>query len=178
MRSKNRKEDIPLDDIDRTLIRLLRANGRLSQEQLAREVHLSRPAVHERIRRLEEEGVIRGYKAVLDWSALGMPVVAFVWVRTGKGPCGVTSQAIMQLQSSTAIVEECHRVAGEWCMMLKTRSASPLALQDLLDQIRDLSGVEATMTTVALSTLGEDCALQPPHHSGENSHLSLSQQAS
>lgn len=163
-----------MDDIDRAMARLLRDNGRLSQEQLAREVHLSRPAVHERIRRLEEEGVIRGYKAVLDWSALGMSVVAFVWVRTGKGACSEISQAMMQLQSPTAIVEECHRVTGEWCMMLKTRAASPLALQDLLDQIRNLSGVEATMTTVALSTLGEDCAPQHPHRPGENGHLSLS----
>lgn len=178
MRSKNRKEGIPLDDIDRAIVRLLHANGRLSQEQLAREVHLSRPAVHERIRRLEEEGVIRGYKAVLDWSALGMPVVAFVWVRTGKGACGEISQDIMQLQSSTAMVEECHTVTGEWGMMLKTRSASPLALQTILDQIRNLAGVEATMTTVALSTLGEDGASQHPHRSGENGHLSPSQQAS
>src|SRR6266511_5050469 len=60
-----------MDSIDRHLVSLLRVNGRLSQEQLAREVNLSRPAVHERLKRLEEQGAIRGYTAVIDWEAWG-----------------------------------------------------------------------------------------------------------
>ena len=67
-----------MDEIDREIVRISHANGRLNQERIAREVKLSRPAVHERVRRLEEQGVIRGYKALVDWAALGQPVTAFV----------------------------------------------------------------------------------------------------
>jgi Lrp/AsnC family leucine-responsive transcriptional regulator len=143
-----------VDDLDRKLVRLLHANGRLSQEQLAREVHLSRPAVHERIKRLEEEGVIRGYMAVLDWGVLGQPLIAFTQVKaTGKSR--EAGKIIMQLQNPAAFVEECHRVAGEWCLLLKIRAATPQDLEALLDQIHDIPGVQSTMTTTVLSTQGE-----------------------
>jgi Lrp/AsnC family transcriptional regulator, leucine-responsive regulatory protein len=148
-----------LDEIDRDIVRLLHANGRLSQEQLAREVHLSRPAVHERVKRLEEEGVIRGYKAVLDWSALGQPLTAFTWVKAA-GKSRDAGKAVMQLENPYATVEECHRVAGEWCLLLKIRAATPQELEVLLDQIYDIPGVQSTMTTTVLSTLGEHGAVQ------------------
>ncbi|MFN3650572.1 MAG: Lrp/AsnC family transcriptional regulator [Armatimonadota bacterium] len=143
-----------LDAIDIQIVRLLQENGRLTHEQLGREVHLSRPAVHERVRRLEQAGVLRGYRAVVDWEALGLPLTAFVWVRINS-KCMAVGEGILALTSDTAVVEECHRVAGEWCLLVKTRSASSLALQELLDQILDLPGVQNTMTTVALSTFGE-----------------------
>ena len=145
-----------MDEIDREIVRLLYANGRLNQERIAREVKLSRPAVHERIRRLEEEGVIRGYKALVDWTALGQPVTAFVWVRTSGTKCRETGPVLMSLTCDDAAVEECHSVTGEWCLLLKVRAVSPSTLQDLIDEIRDTPGVKATMTAVALSTIGED----------------------
>jgi Lrp/AsnC family leucine-responsive transcriptional regulator len=145
-----------LDEIDREIVRLLNANGRLNQERIAREVKLSRPAVHERIRRLEEEGVIRGYKALVDWAALGQPVTAFVWVRTSGAKCRETGSLLMGLTCRGAAVEECHSVTGEWCLLLKVRAVSPSTLQDFIDEIRDTSGIESTMTTVALSTIGEE----------------------
>jgi DNA-binding Lrp family transcriptional regulator len=74
-----------LDALDRSIISFLRLNGRMSHEQISRQVNLSRPAVHERIKRLEEQGIIRGYQALVDWSALGLPLTAFIWVRT-SGP--------------------------------------------------------------------------------------------
>jgi Lrp/AsnC family leucine-responsive transcriptional regulator len=166
-----------LDDIDRDIVRLLHANGRLSQEQLAREVRLSRPAVHERIKRLEEEGVIRGYKAVLDWSALGYHLTAFTQVKTVR-MSRETGKAIMQLENPAAIVEECHRVAGEWCLMLKIRSATPQDLETLLDQIYDLPDVRETMTTTVLSTLGEDGALEEERRApGKNNPIASEREA-
>ncbi len=145
-----------MDEIDREIVRLLYANGRLNQERIAQEVKLSRPAVHERIRRLEEQGVIRGYKALVDWVALGQPVTAFVWVRTSGMKCRETGPVLMGLSCEDATVEECHSVTGEWCLLLKVRAVSPSTLQDLIDEIRDAPGVEGTMTAVALSTIGED----------------------
>ena len=153
-----------MDEIDREIVRILHANGRLNQERIAREVKLSRPAVHERIRRLEEEGVIRGYKALVDWAALGQPVTAFVWVRTSGAKCRETGPVLMGLTCDGAAVEECYSVTGEWCLLLKVRAVSPSTLQDLIDEIRDTPGIEATMTTVVLSTIGEDrCVVSERH---------------
>ena len=145
-----------MDEIDREIVRLLYANGRLNQERIAREVKLSRPAVHERVRRLEDEGVIRGYKALVDWTALGQPMTAFVWVRTSGAKCRETGPILMSLTCDGTAVEECYSVTGEWCLLLKVRAVSPSTLQDLIDEIRDTAGVEGTMTAVALSTIGED----------------------
>ncbi len=145
-----------MDDIDREVLRLLRANGRLSQEHIAREVSLSRPAVHERIKRLEERGIVQGYTALVDWAALDRPVTAFVWVRTSGMRCDDAAAEIMGLSDGEGFVEECHRVTGEWCLLLKARVASPLSLQALLDRIREVQGVQNTMTTLALSTISAD----------------------
>lgn len=145
-----------MDSIDREIVRLLRANGRINQESVARQVKLSRPAVHERVKRLEESGVIRGYQALVDWAELGLSVAAFVWARTsGETRCRDAGPALMGLSGQDFMVEECHSVTGEWCLFLKVRAASPSALQDFIDASRDTPGVEATMTTVALSTVGE-----------------------
>jgi Lrp/AsnC family leucine-responsive transcriptional regulator len=144
-----------LDFVDREILRVLLADGRMSQEAVAREVNLSRPAVHERIKRLEESGVIRGYRTLVDWAALGYPVTAFVWVRV-SGKVDTTGGALMALADEASFVEECHRVTGEWCLLLKARLASPLALQDLIDRAREVEGVEATMTSLALSELEGD----------------------
>jgi len=145
-----------MDAIDRDIVRLLRANGRINQERVASVVGLSRPAVHERVKRLEECGVIRSYEALVDWDAIGLPVAAFVWLRTaGEARCRDVGLALMRLSGETAMVQECHTVTGEWCLLLKVRAASPLALQDLLDTVRDVPGIAATSTTVALSTVGE-----------------------
>ena len=153
-----------MDTTDIEIVRLLQKNGRMSHEQIAREVHLSRPAVHDRIKRLEQDNVIHGYEAQIDWDAIGLPLTAFIWVRTAVS-CLVAGQSILALTNRSAVVEECHRVAGEWCLLVKTRSASSLALQDLLDAITVVPGVQGTMTTVALSTVrqsvmeAEDCLL-------------------
>lgn len=146
-----------MDAIDRKIVRLLRDDGRINHERLAREVRLSRPAVHERVKRLEGSGVIRGYEALVDWDAQGLPVTAFVWARTsGEARCRDVGPALMGISGDGAVVEECHSVTGEWCLLLKVRASSPTALQDLIDAARDAPGVEATMTTVALSTLVEN----------------------
>ncbi|HEU5200643.1 MAG TPA: Lrp/AsnC family transcriptional regulator [Ktedonobacterales bacterium] len=167
-----------MDDVDRKIVRLLHSNGRVSHEQLAREVHLSRPAVHERVKRLEEDGVLLGYHAQVNWEAMDLPITAFIWVRTGKGKGREPGKEIMRLTSETTLVEECHRVAGEWCLLVKARAASPVALESLIDEIRDIPGVDVTMTTVVLSTLDESDVVPTGPFPGERVHLSLASEAS
>lgn len=142
-----------LDEVDRAVVRVLRTRARTSQEQLAREVGLSRPAVHARLRRLEEGGVLRGYRADVDWAALGRPLTVIVWVRTTGTECRATAQQVVACSREDAEVEACHRVTGEWCMVLTAHVADPAALESLIDRIRGVPGVTATTTTLALSTI-------------------------
>jgi Lrp/AsnC family leucine-responsive transcriptional regulator len=110
-----------MDEIDRAIIQLLLRNGRMSQEQLGQAVHLSRPAIHERLRRLEETGVLRGFTALVNWDAIGWPLTAFVWVKASGTSCYDICQNLLHIPFASAILEECHRVAGEWCALLKLR---------------------------------------------------------
>ena len=145
-------------DVDRALLAALARDGRASYTDLAERVGLSVSAVHQRVRRLEQRGLITGYHASLDAKALGLPLTAFVWVRTGGPNCAPVGPAILGLGNDGALVEECHRVTGEWCLLVKARAASPLALQDLIDRMRAVPGVAKTTTTLALSSLRHEGA--------------------
>lgn len=144
-----------MDAIDQKIVNILRQNSRLSQEHIAREVSLSRPAIHERLKRLEENRVIRGYTALVDWNAIGLSLTAFIWVGIDLTPCTNVFEGIKAINNDNARIEECHRVTGEWCLLLKVRTASTLDLQDFLDQLRIVPGLKGTMTTVVLSTFSE-----------------------
>lgn len=144
-----------MDATDRQIIDLLRQNGRLSQEQIAREVNLSRPAIHERLKRLEESQIIRGYTVLVDWSAVDLPLTSFIWVGVDLTPCIKVFSGIKSLNNDTVLIEECHRVTGQWCLLLKVRTASTESLQDFLDHLRAVTGVKSTMTNIALSALEE-----------------------
>lgn len=144
-----------MDDMDRRIVAALVANGRLTHEQIARDVHLSRPAVFERIRRLEAKGVIRGYGARIDWEALGLPLTAFVWIRTQNVSCVDSGHRLSGLRAEGAVLESLYRVTGDWCMFAKYRVAGPAVLQQVIDLIRQTPGVVNTMTTIALSSLLE-----------------------
>ncbi len=141
-----------LDAIDLRLLHELRRNGRTSAEELSRTLSLSRPAVRDRMRRLERMGILVGYTIVVDWEALGYPILAFIWVRTGSGDCDVHARSVMALSNDAAAVEEVHRVTGEWCLLVKVHARSSRDLADVLDAIRESPQVTATATTLALST--------------------------
>lgn len=141
-----------IDAIDLALIEELRRNGRLSHEELSRRVSLSRPAVVQRMKRLHESGAIQGYTVIPDWEILGLPILAFIRVRTA-GQCREQAKQIMEMSDSTVLIEECHRTTGEWCLLVKIRAKSSSAVETFIDRMRDEANVLATMTTLALSTL-------------------------
>jgi Lrp/AsnC family leucine-responsive transcriptional regulator len=112
------------------LLALLRENPRLGISGLARRVGMSAPAVRERVQRLEEAGIIRGYRLELDPAALGYPVSAYVRVRPAPGQL----PKIAELARSLAEVVECHRVTGEDCFVLRVHLPSIDALDGVLDR--------------------------------------------
>ena len=138
----------PLDDLDRQLLRLLAADGRMSYADLARETGLSTSAVHQRVRRLEQRGGITGYSARIDPVTAGLPLSAFVSIQPIDP--AAPDDAPDRLRHLTA-VEACHSVAGEESYILQVRVAGPAELEQLLQDIRAAAGV-STRTTVVLST--------------------------
>jgi Lrp/AsnC family leucine-responsive transcriptional regulator len=145
-----------LDDLDRRLLALLERDGRQTFEELGRTVGLSRPAVHERVKRLVATGVVRRFGAVLDWDAIGLAITAFLWIRTSAATCAEVARATAQLGTDETRVEEVHRVAGDWSLLVKLRTPSLPALLAFGDVIRAQPGVVATTTTVVLETIAED----------------------
>lgn len=118
-----------LDAVNRRLLAILSTNARTSTSELARQVGMSAPAVRERMTRLEQEGVIRGYRADIDPSAVGLPVAA--WVRVRPGPGQLTR--IAELAKRSPQVGECHRVTGEDCYLIKVHAPSITDLETVLD---------------------------------------------
>ncbi|MEU6783809.1 Lrp/AsnC family transcriptional regulator [Nonomuraea angiospora] len=137
-----------MEEIDRRIVTLLARDGRMSFTDLARETGLSVSAVHQRVRRLEKRGVVRGYAAIIDHEAVGLPLTAFVSIKPIDP--AAPDDAPERLAHLTAI-EACHSVAGDESYILKVRVASPTGLEDLLQQIRASANV-STRTTVVLST--------------------------
>jgi len=144
-----------VEEIDRKIVSLLARNGRMSFTELARQAGLSVSAVHQRVRRLEHDGVIKGYAAMFNPEDIGLPLTAFVSVKPFDS---AAPDDLPQRLEHLAAIEACHSVAGDENYILKVRVASPTALEDLLYQIRTLGGV-STRTTVVLSTPYEN---RPP----------------
>lgn len=137
-----------MEDLDRKLVELLRAEGRMSYTDLGKAMGLSTSAVHQRVRRLEERAVIKGYTAVVDPVAIDLPVTAFISI-TPLDPAAPDD--IPDRLRAMREVEACHSVAGDENYILKVRVAAPTDLEDLLSRIRSTANV-ATRTTVVLST--------------------------
>jgi Lrp/AsnC family leucine-responsive transcriptional regulator len=142
-------------DVARALRAALARDGRASYTDLAERVGLSVSAVHQRVRRLEQRGLITGYSARLDAKGLGLGLTAFVSITPIEA--AQPDDAPARLAHLTAI-EACHSVAGAESYILKVRVPSPDALEALLQQIRASANV-TTRTTVVLSTSYED---RPP----------------
>jgi Lrp/AsnC family leucine-responsive transcriptional regulator len=142
-------------DVDRALLAALARDGRASYTELAERVGLSVSAVHQRVRRLEQRGLITGYHAKLDAKSLGLGLTAFV---------AITPIDVAQADDAPGLlaelpeIEACHAVAGVESYLLKVRTSSTDALEALLRRIRVTANV-STRTTVVLSTSYED---RPP----------------
>jgi Lrp/AsnC family transcriptional regulator, leucine-responsive regulatory protein len=136
-----------VEETDRAILSALAGDGRLSYTDLADKVGLSVSAVHQRVRRLEQRGVIRGYAARLDHEALGLPMSAFVAIRPidPSQPDDAPDRL-----AGLPEIEACYSVAGDDFYLLLVRVANPADLERLLQEIRKAANV-STRTTVVLS---------------------------
>jgi DNA-binding Lrp family transcriptional regulator len=139
-----------MDATDRKIVTLLREDARRSFKDIGKHVHLSAPAVKRRVDRLEREGVLRGYTAVVDPAAFGWHTEAFVDLYCdGRMPGDVIKGAV---RKESAVVSA-HTVAGEASAMLHVMAEDTRDLERTLERIRKVEGVDRTVTEVVLSTL-------------------------
>jgi len=136
-----------LDRKDFALICTLQENASRRPEDLAKIVSMAPSSVHDRLRRLERIGIIRGWSIQVDAQALGLGVLAFIGI-SSKKPCSELVESVRAIPA----VEECHSVAGDLSMLLKVRVADPASLLRLAERIRKIPGIEQTHTTIVLKS--------------------------
>lgn len=153
-----------MNEIDLIAIRHLQADGRATWAALGTELGMTGPAASERVRRLEGRGVIRGYAALLDPEAVGLPLTAFVALTLERPE---HQASFLERVAQLPEVQECHHVAGEDDYLLKVRCRGTLDLDRLLsDDLKSIAGVARTRTTVVLRTFKETPALPLPQPHG------------
>ena len=138
-----------LDELDLRLLDALQRNARSTFAELGSAVGLKAPAVHDRVKRLEGRGFVRGYSAQLDTRRLGLELVAFVSCFTTPD-CDYAS--FTRTLSEFSEVSEVHSVAGEESFILKVMTRSTAHLDDLLSRLKSVRGMARTKTTMVLST--------------------------
>jgi Lrp/AsnC family leucine-responsive transcriptional regulator len=157
-------ENRMIDGIDRQILEIVQTDARIANAEIARQIGLAPSAVLERLRKLEERGVIRGYRTDIDPRALDFGLTTFVAVRTSE--CGGAAEAAL---SAIPEVLEVHDVAGEDSYWLKIRTKDTEELGRLLrERIKPIPTVLGTRTTVVLQTFKETTSL--PIGTGEDSN--------
>ncbi|HSK70744.1 MAG TPA: Lrp/AsnC family transcriptional regulator [Pyrinomonadaceae bacterium] len=144
-----------IDNIDTQILNIVQKDARIANAEIARQVGLAPSAVLERIRKLEERGLIRGYATEIDAAQVGFGLTAFVAVRTHEC-CGETDKFLAEIPE----VLEVHDVAGEDSYLLKVRVRDTEDLSRLLrERLKNVPNVATTKTTVVLQTIKETTAL-------------------
>ena len=134
-----------LDEIDRKILKELQQDARVSYAELGRRVGLTTPAVIERVRKLEDSGVIRGYRAEVDTAKVGLPITAFIRMSI----TGVDYSHIIEVAEQSNEVLECHRGTGGDSFIMKVAVSSVEHLQELIDRLVPYG---ITTTTIVLSS--------------------------
>lgn len=151
-----------INEIDKQILTIIQKDARIANAEIARQVGLAPSAVMERVRKLEERGIIRGYATAIDAAQVGFGLTAFVFVRTSV--CGELDETLAKIPE----VLEVHDVAGEDCYLLKVRASNTEELGNLLrEKLKPIPEIISTRTTVVLKTIKETTAL-PLDKLGDN----------
>lgn len=144
-----------MDNIDKSIIKSLENDGRISHEEISKLLHISRPAIHQRVNKLESDGIIKGYNAIIDWEKLGEPIKALLYIKINCENFKEIINEILSLKVKNVFIEECHRLSGEWCIVLKIRVVTPMDISQFIDNLWKIQGIKETSTTLVLSTILE-----------------------
>lgn len=145
-----------IDTLDERILSELQSNGRLTMKALAERVGLSSPAMIERVRRLEERGILAGYRAIVDPGAIGRPLTALIAADIDRR----SNKALLDHLRSEPAVVECHRTTGDHSYLIKVHVSSTDELERLVDNLADLGA--RCSTSIVLSTPIHDAPMVPP----------------
>lgn len=146
-----------MDDIDLKILDLLQSNGRIKRNDLAEAVGLSLPAASERLRKLEESGLVTGYHAKLDHRKLGKDITAFVLVTVDSSK---HFSSFVEHVHHADEIQECHAVTGDGTHIVKVRTDTTASLERILAKIQSWGGVVKTSTSVVLSSPKESSRIK------------------
>lgn len=147
------KVNMNLDDIDRAILRALQANGRISNADLARQVNLSPPAVHARMRRLEDQGIIRHYTVVLDREALGFEMLCLISIRMERHQRPDIERLRAAVLDMPEVLE-CHHLTGEFDYQLKVVVHNRKELERfVIDRLSTIQGLAHIRTSLVYSEI-------------------------
>ncbi len=141
-----------IDNRDIQILEILQKNGRSTASDIAKEVHLSIPAVGERIKKLTEKGLIKNFAAILDHKEAGLDVTAFVFIVSEHSD---HYDDFIKKAGASKFVLECHSITGSGSHILKVRVKNSQALEDLLYKIQNWPGVSRTQSNLVLSSYKE-----------------------
>lgn len=144
-----------MDSLDMQIIANIEKEGRISHEELSKRLNLSRPAIHNRVTKLEEQGIISGYSATINWSKLGYTTYAMISLRVRTTNYDKLLEQLKRLEIVDLVIEECHILTGTWCILMKVRCISPLGLKALQDELHKIESIKESSTSLILSSLYE-----------------------
>lgn len=142
-----------MDSLDMQIIKNIEKEGRISHEELSKRLNLSRPAIHNRVTKLEEQGIISGYKATINWVKLGYTTYAMISLRVRTTNYDVLLEQLKNLDIPSLVIEECHIVTGTWCILMKVRCITPIGLKALQDELHKIECIKESSTSLILSSL-------------------------
>ncbi|MBU5593503.1 Lrp/AsnC family transcriptional regulator [Clostridium sp. MSJ-4] len=145
-----------MDDLDIKIINIISNNARISHEEISRILHISRQAIHQRIKKLEESGVIKGYKSIIDWTELGEGTRAYIYIKVNMSNFKEDIKQYINIAVPNVVIEECQRIHGDWCLVIKVRAKSTTDITNFIDQLWKVKSTIDTATTFILSTIIED----------------------
>ncbi len=147
-----------MDDLDYQILTCLKENSRENATNIGAKINLSTSAVIERIKKLENLGLIEQYTAIINQSALGRDLIAFIYVSLEHPKY---YEKFVELVNKNSSIAECYYIAGDFDFILKIVTRSGKSLEEMLNYIKSISGVSLTRTSVVLSTNKRDVSLLP-----------------
>jgi Lrp/AsnC family leucine-responsive transcriptional regulator len=142
-----------MNNNERWLVEESRKGNVEAFEELSKRLNLSRPAIHNRVAKLEDQGIITGYKAMIDWSKLGFTTYAIISLRVRTADYDKLLEQLKNLAIPDLVIEECHIVTGTWCILMKVRCSAPSGLKAIQDELHKIECIRESSTSLILSSL-------------------------
>ncbi len=142
-----------MDETDIKILELLENNGRLSHEEISKRLNMSRPAIHQRVSKLEQNNIIKGYNTEINWSKAGQGIRAIVFINVRTSDFNGIMEQVINLKIEGLTIEKCYRITGQWCIMLKIRASLTEQITRLHDELLKINGMLDTFTMLILSEI-------------------------